>query len=99
MKYKIIACFDTLLEAFMPPQAVNDMLDEDIIESNRRAVIQGTIPADKAERLILFRIGSFDDKTGVLEVSKEKLCCLASFLPRKTETTEVKEHGTSESTN
>ena len=41
MKYVLLACLDTRLEAYMPPQAVNDMLDEDIIESNRRAVING----------------------------------------------------------
>lgn len=97
MKYKIIACFDTNIEAFMPPQAVNDMLDEDIIESNRRAVVNKTIPAEKAEKLILFKIGSFDDKTGKLEPSFEKLCNLASFVKKPVE--EVKNDGEQSSAN
>ena len=41
MIYKIIAAFDKQIKAFMPLQCVNDMPDEDIVESNRRGVIQG----------------------------------------------------------
>lgn len=95
MKYKLIGCFDVLVEAFMPLQCVNDMLDEDIIESNRRAVVNGTIPADKARRLIVFKFGTFDDKTGKFEIiNPVKLCNLASYLPRnETVTEEVKTDG------
>lgn len=75
MKYKLIGCFDTVVEAFMPLQCVNDMLDEDIVESNRRAVLNGTIPADKAKKLVVFKFGTYDDKTGQIEVIEPvKLC-------------------------
>lgn len=93
MKYVLLACLDTRLEAFMPPQAVNDMLDEDIIESNRRAVINGSIPADKAERLIVFKIGSFDDVSGKVEPCMERLCNLRDFVPRKELVKEVPNDG------
>ena len=73
------------------------MLDEDIIESNRRAVVSGTIPAEKAQRLILFKVGTFDDKTGKLEPEFVKLAVLASFLPRKEVKMEEKTNGTSSS--
>lgn len=83
MKYVLLACLDTRLEAYMPPQAVNDMLDEDIIESNRRAVINGSIPAEKAKRLIVFKIGTFDDVTGKVESCLVRLCNLRDFVPRE----------------
>lgn len=100
MKYVILACLDTRLDAFMPPQAVNDMLDEDIIESNRRAVLNGSIPAEKAERLIVYKIGTFDDTTGDIKPAKQKLCNLRDFVPRKTEVVEeAKPNGTEQTSN
>lgn len=92
MKYKIVVAFDTFLERFMPPQAINDMLDEDIIESNRRAVLNGSIPADKAKNLVIFKLANFDDVSGELtKLDKPvKLCDLAKFLPREKLITEVK---------
>lgn len=84
MKYKLIAAFDRRINAFMPVQAINDMLDEDIVESNRRAVLGGQIPEAKAQVLTVFRVGEFDDSTGVITTcSPVALCNLASFIPKK----------------
>lgn len=102
MKYVILACLNTRIEAFMPPQAVNDMLDEDIIESNRRAVLSGTIPADKAKNLIVYKVGTFDDTTGKMETFAEpvKLVNLRDFVPRKeTVVEEAKPNGKESSAN
>ena len=87
MIYKIIAAFDKQIKAFMPLQCVNDMPDEDIVESNRRGVIQGKIPAALAANLDIYQLGSFDDKTGLFEPLKEPylLVSLADFLPKKVE--------------
>lgn len=84
MKYKLISAFDRRINAFMPVQAINDMLDEDIIESNRRAVLGGQIPEAKAQVLTIFRVGEFDDSTGLITTcSPVSLCNLASFIPNK----------------
>ena len=85
MKYKIIAAFDKQLGVFMPIQSVNDMPDEDIIESNRRGVVQGKIPAPLAAQLIIFKLGTFDDTTGNFDLLDHpiELVSLADFLPKK----------------
>lgn len=84
MRYVLIAAFNTTFSAFMPPQALNDMLDEDIVESNRRAVLNGQIPEQQAKKLIVYRVGFFDDDSGNIEVCEPvKLCALKDFLPRK----------------
>ena len=84
MRYVLIAAFNTTFDAFMPPQALNDLLDEDIVESNRRAVLNGTIPEQQAKKLIVFRIGHFDDESGkIVPCEPVKLCVLKDFLPRK----------------
>ena len=87
MTYKVIAAFDKQIQAFMPLQCVNDMPDEDIIESNRRGVLQGKIPAALAINLDIVKIGEFDDKTGELNIYPDKivLVSLADFLPKKVE--------------
>ena len=84
MKYVLVAAYNNLYNAFMPPQPINEMTDEDIIESNRRAVLAGKIPAEEAKKLTIVKIGYFDDKTGAVTVIQpEELCTLASFLPRE----------------
>lgn len=87
MKYVLVSAFDALVEASMPLQCLPEMSDEDIIESHRRAVLQKQIPADKAENLVIFKYGTFNDKTGEIELldKPEKLVALSQFLPRKFE--------------
>lgn len=87
MKYVLVSAFDAFLERSMPLQCLQPMEDEDIIESHRRAVLTKAIPADKAENLVIFKIGTFDDVTGEVELLAKpfKLCALSQFLPRKIE--------------
>lgn len=91
MKYILVSAFDALLERSMPLQCIAPMEDEDIRESHRRAVLQKQIPADKAENLVIFKYGTFDDVTGDVEILQKpvKLCALAEFLPRKVVKEEV----------
>ena len=96
MKYVIVAAFNSLFGCFMPPQAINEMTDDDLVESNRRAVLSGKIPPKEAEKLSLVKIGTFDDATGELTPIKPiNLCHLGSFIPRETkkEVTEDKDNG------
>lgn len=84
MKYILVSAFDALLERSMPLQCIAPMEDEDIIESHRRAVITKQIPADKAENLVIFKYGTFDDVDGSIDLLEVpvKLCALSQFLPR-----------------
>lgn len=86
MKYVLVSAFDALLERSMPLQCIAPMTDDDIVESHRRAVLTKQIPADKAENLVIFKYGTFDDATGELDILDKpvKLVALAQFLPRKT---------------
>ena len=95
MRYKLVAAFNRKIGAFMPVQAINDMLDEDIIESNRRAVLNGQIPVEQAEKLSVHLVGEFDDTTGVVTSYDPKfLCDLASFITKqKVVAEEVKTDG------
>ena len=85
MKYILVSAFDALLERSMPLQCIAPMEDEDIIESHRRAVLTKQIPADKAENLVIFKYGTFNDATGEVELLPQpvKLVALSQFLPRK----------------
>lgn len=85
MIYKIIGVFDALIERAMPLQCVNDMPDEDIVESHRRAIITKKIPVDLAINYVLYKYGTFDDETGdiLLESKPVKLVALADFCPKK----------------
>lgn len=87
MKYVLVSAFDALLERSMPLQCLQPMEDEDLIESHRRAVLTKAIPADKAENLVIFKIGYFNDVTGECDILPKpvKLCALSQFLPRKIE--------------
>ena len=87
MKYVLVSAFDALLERSMPLQCIQPMEDDDIIESHRRAVLTKQIPADKAENLVIFKYGTFNDFTGDIELLPKpvKLCALSQFLPRKVE--------------
>ena len=89
MKYIVIGVFDALLEAAMPVQCIQPMTDEDIIESHRRAVKLGKIPAEMAVNYVLFKYGEFDDKTGEFDLLDKplKLVALADFVPKKVEAT------------
>lgn len=97
MKYVVIGVFDALLEAAMPIQCIQPMEDEDIIESHRRAVKMGKIPVDMAVNYVLFKYGTFDDKTGEFDLleTPKKLVALADFCPKKVE---VEQSGTNQST-
>lgn len=90
MKYVLVSAFDAFLERSMPLQCIAPMEDEDIIESHRRAILTKQIPADKAENLVIFKYGTFDDATGVVDLlpNPVKLVALSQFLPRKVEATE-----------
>ena len=89
MKYVLVAALNRLFNAFLPPQAINEMTDDDIIESNRRAVLNGQIPKEQAEKLVIYKVGTFDDSIGVIEpIEPQLLCNLASFLPRKVQVAE-----------
>lgn len=85
MKYILVSAFDALLERSMPLQCIQPMEDEDIIESHRRAVLTKQIPVDKAENLVIFKYGTFNDVNGEIELLDKpvKLCALSQFLPRK----------------
>lgn len=85
MKYILVSAYDALLERSMPLQCIQPMEDEDIIESHRRAVLTKQIPLDKAENLVIFKYGTFDDVTGDIEVldTPVKLCALSQWLPKK----------------
>lgn len=87
MKYIVIGAFDALIERAMPIQCIQPMLDEDIKESHRRAVIAGAIPAKTAQNLVIFKYGYFDDENGEFELLDKplKIVALADFLPRKNE--------------
>ena len=87
MKYILVSAFDALVERSMPLQCIAPMEDEDIIESHRRAVITKQIPADKAENLVVFKYGTFNDVDGTIELLDRpvKLCALSQFLPRNVE--------------
>lgn len=86
MKYIIIGAFDALTECACPIQCVQEMPDEDIVESHRRAVLQGKIPATVGVNLVIYKYGTMDDKTGKIELEDNpvKLCSLGQFY-RKTE--------------
>ena len=85
MIYKLVAAFDKQLKVYMPLQSINDIPEEDIIESNRRGVLQGKIPAPLANQLDIYLLGTFDDKTGFFDLLSEPkfLVSLADFLPKK----------------
>ena len=85
MKYVLISAFDALIERSMPIQCMQDVPDEDIIESNRRAVLMKKIPEELAINLVLFKYGTFDDVTGEFDLleTPKKLVALADFLPKK----------------
>lgn len=85
MKYVVIGAFDALIDRAMPIQCIQPMQDEDIIESHRRAVLVGQIPPAKAENLVIFKYGYFDDENGEFDLLDKplKLVALSSFLPRK----------------
>lgn len=98
MIYKIIGVFDALIERALPIQCVNDMTDEDIIESHRRAIVTKKIPEDLAVNYVLFKYGTFNDETGdiLLEKKPVKLVSLADFIPKKVVKQEVEANVTSE---
>lgn len=85
MKYVLISAFDALLERSMPLQAIQPLEDEDIIESHRRAVLNGSFKPVQVENLVIFKYGTFDDITGEIDLLPKpvKLCALSQFLPRK----------------
>ena len=85
MKYILISAFDALLERSMPLQCIQPMEDEDIVFSHKKAVLEKQIPADKAENLVIFKYGTFNDVTGEVELLEKpvKICALSQFLPRK----------------
>lgn len=87
MKYVLISAFDALLERSLPLQCIQPMEDDDIIESHRRAVLTKQIPVDKAENLVIFKYGTFNDATGEVDLLEKpvKLVALSQFLPRKVE--------------
>lgn len=97
MKYVIIGVFDAVQECAMPIQCIPDMLDEDIVETHRRAVRAGKIPAEVARSAVLYKYGTFDDKTGDIETldQPKKLCALAEFIAK----TEVKQEVTANGSN
>lgn len=85
MIYKIIGVFDALIERAMPLQCVNDMTDEDIIESHRRAILMKKIPEDLAVNYVLYKYGTFNDENGDIKLESQpvKLVALADFIPKK----------------
>lgn len=85
MKYVLISAFDALLERSMPLQCIQPMEDEDIVFSHKKAVLEKQIPAEKAENLVIFKYGTFNDVNGELELlpTPVKICALSQFLPRK----------------
>lgn len=85
MKYVLISAFDALLERSMPLQAIQPLEDEDIVESHRRAVLNGSFKPQQVENLVIFKYGTFDDVTGEIDLLDKplKLCALSQFLPRK----------------
>lgn len=91
MKFVVIGVYDKVLDAFMPAQCIQPMLDEDIIESHRRSVISGQLDAKRAAAYDLIKYGEFDDKTGQFDILDKpvRLCCLADFLPKKQDVQEV----------
>lgn len=91
MKFVVIGVYDKVLDAFMPAQCIQPMLDEDIIESHRRSVIAGQLDSKKAQAYDLIKYGEFDDKTGSFDilVKPVKLCSLGDFLPKKVELQEA----------
>ena len=68
MKYILVSAFDALLERSMPLQCIQPMEDDDIVESHRRAVLTKQIPVDKAENLVIFKYGTFNDVNGEIEL-------------------------------
>lgn len=93
MKFVVIGVYDKVLDAFMPAQCIQPMLDEDIIETHRRSVIAGQIEPKRAMSYDLVKYGEFDDHTGLFSLLDKplKLCSLADFLPKKQEAiTDVK---------
>ena len=87
MKYKIIGVFDRRLRIYYPFQCTNDVEDEDLIESHRRAVLTGKMTPDLVEFGELYYFGKFDDETGetFVEAKPKYLVSFADFLPRKEE--------------
>lgn len=87
MKFVVIGVYDKVLDAFMPAQCIQPMLDEDIIESHRRSVVAGQLDPKRAQSYDLVKYGEFDDKTGSFNLLDKplKLCSLADFLPKKQE--------------
>lgn len=95
MTYKIIGVFDRRLRIFYPFQCTNDVENEDLIESHRRAVLTGKMGADLIEFGELYYFGKFDDKFGKADflAEPEFMVSFADFLPKKKE--EVKDDGNS----
>lgn len=91
MKFVVIGVYDKILNAFMPAQCIQPMLDEDIIETHRRSVVSGQLDAKRAAAYDLVKYGEFDDTTGHFDVYDQpvKLCCLADFIPKKNDVQEV----------
>lgn len=91
MKFVVIGVYDKVLDAFMPAQCIQPMLDEDIIESHRRSVIAGQLDRKRAKAYDLIKYGEFDDTTGSFDLLEKpvKLCSLADFLPQKQDVQEV----------
>ncbi len=85
MRFKLIGCKIVSSERFTQINCVPDITEEDIIEENRRAVIEGKIPAVVAANSQLFYYGKFDDVNGSfdLEAEPKLLCNLADFVPGK----------------
>lgn len=84
MKYVLVCAYDALLKAFMPLQTIAQMEDEDIRESHRRAVIGKQIEASRAENLVIFKMGSFNDANGEIVILDKpvEICKLADFLSK-----------------
>lgn len=80
---KVIGCKSIRGEYFSPVNCVPDITEDDIIENNRRAVLEGKIPTNLAVNLDLYYYGTFDDKSGHFNFFDEPkfLVSLADFVP------------------
>lgn len=85
MIYILIGVRDKALGASMPIQCVNNISDEDIIESHRRAIIMKKLPQEAAVNYELMKYGTFEDKTGKITLLDEPvlLADLAKFCSIK----------------
>lgn len=76
---RLMAYKDTKLNVFTAPISMPDQKDEDIVESIRRMCANPKLPEAYFE-YDLYSIGTFNDKTGVIEVkSPEFLVSLGDF--------------------